>query len=67
MYDREARRRLVAAVEFVGPVNKDRPDTRGQFVAKCAALLRQRVSVVIVNVVTERRANLYAELLELIE
>src|SRR5262249_57685818 len=34
------------------------------FVAKCAALLQQQVSVTIVDVVTIREFNLYAELLE---
>jgi hypothetical protein len=54
----------VAAIEIISPANKDRPESRGQFVAKCAALLRQRVSVVLVDVVTVREFNLYAELLE---
>jgi len=64
VYDAEHDRRLVAAVEIVSPGNKDRPESRRQFVAKCAALLRQRVSVVLVDVVTARDFNLYAELLE---
>ena len=64
VYDAERDRRLVAAVEIVSPGNKDRPESRAQFVAKCAALLRQRVSVVLVDVVTVRDFNLYAELLE---
>ena len=42
VYDVERGRRLVAAVEIVSPANKDRPESRAQFVAKCAALLRQR-------------------------
>jgi hypothetical protein len=54
----------VAAVEIISPANKDLPETRAQFVAKCAAMLRQRVSVVLVDVVTVRSFNLYAELLE---
>src|SRR5688572_16051623 len=40
-------RRLVAAVEVVSPANKDRPEHRRLFVAKCAALLQQRVAVTI--------------------
>ena len=64
VYDAEQDRRLVAAVELVSPRNKDRPESRAQFVAKCAALLRQHVSVVLVDVVTVRDFNLYAELLE---
>lgn len=64
IYDRRRRARLVAAVEIVSPANKDRPESRRAFVAKCAGLLRERVSVVIVDVVTTRTTNLYAELLD---
>ena len=63
IYDREREERLVAAIELVSPSNKDRPETRQAFVAKCAALLRQQVSVTIVDVVTTRGFNLYADLL----
>jgi hypothetical protein len=66
VYDEKRRCRLVAAVEIVSPANKDRPEHRRAFVAKCTALLRERVSVVIVDVVTTRTQNLYGELLELI-
>ena len=59
-------RRVVAAVEIVSPANKDRPEHRRAFVAKCAALLQERVSVVIVDTVTTRTQNLYQELLDLI-
>ena len=67
IYDGERRDRLVAAVEIVSPSNKDRPDSRGAFVAKCAELVRHRVSVAIVDVVTTRHFNLFAELLELLD
>ena len=67
VYDMERGRRLVAAVELVSPANKDRPEHRRLFVAKCAALLQQHVSVVIVDVVTIRDFNLYADLLEMLE
>ena len=66
VYDERRRCRLVAAVELVSPGNKDRPESRRAFVAKCAGLLRERVSVVIVDVVTMRTQNLYAELLDLV-
>ena len=66
VYDARYNRRLVAAIELISPSNKDRPENRGQFVAKCAALLRRHVSVVLVDLVTARAANLYAELLDLI-
>lgn len=66
VYDEKRRCRLVAAVEIVSPANKDRPEHRRAFVTKCAGLLRERVSVVIVDVVTTRTQNLYGELLDLI-
>jgi hypothetical protein len=66
VYDTRRHRRLVAAVEIVSPANKDRPETRRVFVAKCAALLQQHVSVAIVDLVTTRQFNLYGDLLDLI-
>jgi len=66
VYDAERERRLVAAVELVSPGNKDRSESRRAFVAKCAALLRQHVSVAVVDVVTARQFNLYGELLEFV-
>src|SRR5436309_11306962 len=66
VYDEKRHCRLVAAVEIVSPANKDRPEHRRAFVAKCAGLLRERVSVVLVDVVTTRTQNLYGELLDLI-
>jgi hypothetical protein len=65
VFDDQRERTLVAAVEFVSPANKDRPETRRAFVAKCAALLQKGVCVSIVDVVTVRQFNLYADLLEL--
>jgi hypothetical protein len=66
VYDEKRHCRLVAAVEIVSPANKDRPEHRRAFVAKCAGLLQERVSVVLVDVVTTRTQNLYRELLDLI-
>lgn len=64
VYDARRRRQLVAAVELVSPSNKDRPGSRRKFVTKCAGLLADRVSVSVVDVVTDKSFNLYAELLE---
>jgi hypothetical protein len=66
VYDTQRHRRLVAAVEIIGPANKDRPEHRGAFVANCATLLQQQVSVALVDLVTRRRFNLYVDLLELL-
>lgn len=54
--------RLVAAVELVSPRNKDRAQSRQAFAAKCAGHLRQGCGVVVVDVVTTRRADLHADL-----
>jgi hypothetical protein len=59
-------RHLVAAIEIVSPSNKDRPDTRAIFVGKVASLLQQGVCVSLVDPVSARQANLYAELLALL-
>ncbi len=66
VYDASEFERLVATVELISPANKDRPDHRESFVAKCAALIQQGVSVAMVDVVTTRRGSLYAELLRLL-
>lgn len=58
---------LRAAVEIVSPSNKDRPGSRRTFAAKCAGYLKQGISVVIVDVVTIRQANLHRELFEILE
>lgn len=66
IYDAKRGRYLVAAIEIVSPANKDRPEHRNVFVAKCAALLQKGVAVSIVDLVTVRHFNLYAELLAII-
>jgi hypothetical protein len=65
VYDTERGRKLVAAIEIVSPSNKDRPETRELFVGKVATLVQQDVCVAIVDLVTVRRANMYADLLNL--
>jgi hypothetical protein len=63
VYDAEREQTLVAAIEIVSPANKDRPEQRNRFVAKCAALLRAGVSVCVVDLVTARQSNLYTEMM----
>jgi len=58
---------LRAAIELVSPANKDRPGSRRTFAARCAGYLKQAVSVVLVDVVTDRTANLHADLLDALE
>lgn len=57
---------LVGAIELITPANKDRPETRQAFATKCASYLHQGVSVVLIDVVTDRHANLHNEVLRLV-
>ena len=54
--------KLVAAIELVSEANKDRVAHRRSFATKCASYLQKGVSVVVIDVVTSRSANLHAEL-----
>jgi hypothetical protein len=56
---------LVGAIELVSPRNNDRPDARRAFAVKCLAYLQQGIGLVMVDVVTTRRANLHDEMVEL--
>src|SRR4051812_2120258 len=58
---------LVAVIELVSPGNKDRPAERRAFVAKCASYLTQGVSLIVVDIVTNRHTNLHNELMRLLE
>ena len=55
--------KLVAAIELISPGNKDRPAERRAVAVKCASYLFQGISVIIIDIVTNRRANLHNELL----
>src|SRR4051794_15632927 len=66
VYDTRRNRRLVAAIEIVSPANKDRPEHRNAFIAKCAGLLQKGVAVSLVDLVTVRHFNLYADLMAFI-
>jgi hypothetical protein len=54
----------VAATELVSPANKDRQTHRRAVAVKCARYLQDGISVIIVDVVTERHANLHTDLLD---
>jgi Protein of unknown function (DUF4058) len=56
-----------AAIELVSPANKDREGSRRTFAAKCAGYLRHGIGVVVIDVVTDRSANLHHELFEALE
>jgi hypothetical protein len=53
----------VAAVELVSTRHKGRPRAREAFAARCADHLRHGCGLVIVDVVTSRRADLHGDLL----
>lgn len=56
-------RYLAAAIELVSEGNKDRPEAREAFVAKCETYLQSGVGLVIVDAVTSRTSNLHDELM----
>jgi hypothetical protein len=61
IYDSRLRRQLVAAIKLLSPSNKDRSENRTTLVSKVAALLKNQVSVSLVDVVSTSEFNLYAE------
>jgi hypothetical protein len=63
IFQQEGGPRLAGAIELVSPANKDRADHRGAFVSKCQTYLNRGVGLVVVDVVTDRHANLHTELL----
>jgi hypothetical protein len=58
---------LVAVIEIVSPGNKDRPEERRAFATKCASYLYQGISLVLIDIVTNRRANLHNEMIQLMQ
>jgi hypothetical protein len=59
--------RIAAAIELVSRSNKDRPEARRAFAIKCASYLQVGLSVVFVDIVTNRRADLHSELAHLLD
>jgi hypothetical protein len=59
--------KLVAAIELISPGNKDRSNERRAFATKVASYLYQGISVIIADIVTNRRANLHDEVLRVME
>ena len=54
---------VVGAIELVSPANKDRATHRRAFVSKCETYRKLRIGLVVVDIVTNRKANLHNELL----
>ncbi len=57
---------LVAAIELVSPGNKDRSESRRAFAVKCANYLHHGIGFVLVDVVTNRHANLHNEIVDIL-
>jgi hypothetical protein len=67
IFNSEAGPTLIAAVELASPGNKDGDETRRAFAAKCASFLHRGIGLMIVDIVTNRQANLHNELVRLLE
>ncbi len=63
VFSRSGGPQLAGAIELVSPVNKDRPAHREALVSKCASYVQAGVGVVLIDVVTERAADLHRDLL----
>ncbi len=63
VYHNEGGYVLAGAVELVSPSNKDRPTAHDAFTTKCASYLQQGVGLVVVDIVSERRADFHQDLL----
>lgn len=66
IHDCQDGKTLLGVIELVSPANKDRPDHRRAFAAKCLTYLHRGIGVVVVDIVTERHGNLHNEMLTLL-
>jgi hypothetical protein len=57
---------LVGAIELVSPGNKDRPEARRAFAAKCVSYLAHGIGLIVVDIVTNQLANLHNETMTLL-
>lgn len=57
---------IAGVIEFISPANKKEANERQAFVEKCATYLHRGIGVVIVDVVTNRLANLHNDLMALV-
>jgi len=55
---------IAGVIEFISPANKKELGERKAFVAKCASYLHRGIGVAIVDIVTNRHANLHNELMQ---
>lgn len=66
VFDLRESKRLVGVIELISPGNKDRPEARRTFAAKCVAYLQRGIGLVLVDIVTIRGGNLHQGVLELL-
>jgi hypothetical protein len=57
---------LVGAIELVSPGNKDHPETRQAFAAKCVSYLTRGIGLIVVDIVSNRRTNLHNDVIGLL-
>jgi hypothetical protein len=63
VFEGEGGARRVAAIELVSPAIKDRVSHRRAFAVKCASDLCRGISLIVIDIVTSRRANLHDEIM----
>jgi hypothetical protein len=66
VYENEGGTRLVAAIELVSPANKDRGSHRQAFAVKCASYLCRGISLIVIDIVTTRQANLHDQIVQVL-
>ncbi|MGO9468742.1 MAG: DUF4058 family protein [Isosphaeraceae bacterium] len=66
VFESDGGARLVASIELVSPGNKDRAAQRQAFAIKCASYLCRGISLIVIDIVTNRRANLHNEIVQLL-
>lgn len=66
IFNTSAGTELVAAIELVSPGNKDRAEARRAFAAKCVGYLARGIGLVVIDVVTNRLANLHNETIDML-
>ena len=55
----------MAAIELISPANKDRATHRRAFAVQCASYLAHGISLLMIDIVTSRQANLHDEMMSL--
>jgi hypothetical protein len=65
--DLQRARQVLAVVELVSPGNKDDAEARSVFAGKCLSYLAKGIGLVIIDIVSDRLANLHNVLIHLAE